>query len=103
MATPNTITLNWKAPTANADGTTPVTPLSGYGIWQGASATTLTQVATVTVLTWTSPVLAAGTYYFGIEAIAADGKDSVMSNTVSAVVNPEVPGAPTSITISAVI
>ena len=108
MPTPAPITgnftISWQAPTKNVDGTSPVTPLSGYGIWQGASATTLAQVATVaaTLLTWTSPQLSAGVYYFGIEAIAADGSDSVMSNVVTGtIVPPEVPGAPTSVLITA--
>jgi len=63
----------------------------------------MTLVATVapTVLTWTSPLLQAGHYAFGIEAIAADGSDSKMSNTVAATIQaPAVPGAPTSLTIT---
>jgi hypothetical protein len=101
-----TLTISWKAPTTNADGTSPVTPLSGYGIWQGPTATSLKLVTTLsaTALTYTTPPLPPGPYFFGIEAIAADGSDSIMSNIVSGTITaPEVPGAPTSVTITATV
>lgn len=104
--TTGTLTLGWAPPTSNKDGTSPVTPLSGYQIFQGSTAANLVPVATVgpTVTGYTTTQLPPGTYFFGIEAQAADGTESIMSNTVSGVIAaPEVPGAPTSITITATV
>jgi hypothetical protein len=98
-----TLSLSWKAPVANTDGSA-LTPLSGYGLYQGPSATALALVATLppTQLSYTTPPLPAGHYYFAIEAIAADGNDSIMSNVVSgSLTETETPGAPSSVTISA--
>lgn len=111
--TTGTFTLNWKPPTANADGTSPVTALSGYTINQGVSTAkppvqpaTLPPVATVgpTVTTYTTAQLPAGTYFFTVEANAADGTESIASNVVTGTISPpEVPGAPSSVTITATV
>jgi hypothetical protein len=41
------IRLVWSAPTANSDGSTPVTPLASYNVYAGPNATALIKVANV--------------------------------------------------------
>jgi hypothetical protein len=121
IATVGTLTLTWQAPTANKDGTSPVTPLSGYTVLQGFSAaippvmpatltpvpTTLTNGTTVppTQLTWTSAQLPPGTYYYAVVADAVDTAVSADSNIVSSRLNApvEIPGQPTNVTITATV
>ena len=77
-----TATLNWEPPTANTDGT-PVTPLSGYHVFYGTSASALTQSIAVSGASTTSyeiTGLTAGTWYFAIAADATDGTESAQSN-----------------------
>jgi hypothetical protein len=101
------LTIKWQAPTANANGTTPVTPLSGYSVCQGTSATSMPNCVTVgpTVLSYTATALAPGTYYFEVIANGADGLSSVPSSVVSGTItappppNPT-PGQPISVTIT---
>jgi hypothetical protein len=83
-AAAGTATLTWTAPTTNTDGT-PVTPLSGYTIYYGTSPGALTQSVAVSASTtsYTVTGLAAGTWYFGMAADAADGTESAMSNVGS--------------------
>lgn len=78
-----TVALTWVAPTANSDGSKPVTPLASYNIYQGASCTALVKVASVpaTQLSFTTPVLAPGPYCFAVTAYAVDKTESVKSNT----------------------
>jgi hypothetical protein len=81
-AATGTATLSWAAPTANTDGT-PVTTLSGYHIYYGSSAGTLTQSVAVsggTVTTYEITGLAPGTWYFAVAADAAGGVQSARSN-----------------------
>jgi hypothetical protein len=42
-----TIRLAWSAPTANSDGSTPVTPIASYNVYEGPSATALVKIASV--------------------------------------------------------
>jgi hypothetical protein len=80
-----TATLTWAAPTTNTDGS-PVTPLSGFTIYYGTSASALTQSVVVSGATTTTYVitgLTSGTWYFGVAADAADGTQSAMSNVGS--------------------
>jgi Fibronectin type III domain len=84
-ATTGTATLTWVAPTTNTDGTT-VTPLSGYTLYYGTSASSLTHSVVVsgsTTTSYTITGLAAGTWYFAVIADAADGMQSAMSNVGS--------------------
>lgn len=78
-------TLSWVAPTTNTDGT-PVTPLSGFRIYYGATPTTLSVVVDVpgaVVAEYEIANLSAGTWYFAITALAVDGTESALSSVVS--------------------
>jgi Fibronectin type III domain len=80
-----TATLTWVPPTKNTDGT-PVTPLSGYTLYYGTSASSLTQSAVVsgsTTTSYTITGLASGTWYFAVAADAKDGTQSPKSNVGS--------------------
>jgi hypothetical protein len=84
-ATTGTATLTWVAPMTNTDGT-PVTPLSGYTLYYGTSASSLTQSVVVsgsTTTSYTITGLASGTWYFALAADAADGTQSAKSNVGS--------------------
>jgi hypothetical protein len=76
-----TVTLGWSPPTLNTDGT-PVTPLSGYTVYYGTSADSMTQSLAVAGGSTSSceiTGLAAGTWYFGVAANAANGTSSASS------------------------
>jgi hypothetical protein len=78
-------TLSWTAPTTNTNGS-PLTDLSGYTVYYGTSASSLTQTVQLTDPTdvsYTIQNLAAGTWYFGVTALASDGTQSSMSNVAS--------------------
>lgn len=97
------VTLNWAAPTTNVDGT-PLTPLSGYHVFQAASAAAVlaatTPLATVAanVTSYATSPLPAGTYYFAVTAVAQLGTESAKSNVMQVLLSP-VSGAPTNLTI----
>ncbi len=85
-ASTGTATLTWVPPTTNTDGSSPVTPLSGYTLYYGTSASSLTQSVVVsgsTTTSYTITGLASGTWYFAVAADAADGTQSAMSNVAS--------------------
>jgi hypothetical protein len=93
----NTATLTWTAPTTYSDGTTiPSGVVITYNVYQGTSATTLTQlISGVSALTYSSTGLNSGTTYFFAVTAVANGLESAKSNTGSktfAVTVP--PGAP---------
>jgi fibronectin type 3 domain-containing protein len=73
------INLTWSASTGKV-------AIAGYLVFQGTSASNLTQVgATGGGTSYTNYPLTPGTtYYFGVEAVDADGNISPMSNIVSA-------------------
>jgi hypothetical protein len=78
-------TLTWTAPTTNTNGTA-VTPLSGYTLYYGTSASSLTQSVVISgssTTTYTITGLTAGTWYFAVTADATDGTQSAMSNVGS--------------------
>lgn len=80
--------LQWTAPTRNTDGS-PLTNLSGYRLHYGTIATDLVntvQIASPTTTTYTVGNLNAGTYHFGVRALASSGAESALSNIVSKVV-----------------
>lgn len=84
--------LTWTPPTQNTDNT-PLTNLAGYRVHWGASATALTQSATVAgagVTTYTVTNLTAGTWFFGVRAYTTQGAESALSNIASKVVSPPV-------------
>jgi hypothetical protein len=81
-ATTGTAILTWVPPTSNTDGSA-VTPLSGYTIYYGTSASALTQSVVITGATTTTceiTGLASGTWYFAVAAAAADGTQSALSD-----------------------
>jgi hypothetical protein len=78
-------TLNWSAPTQNTNGTA-LTNLAGYNIYYGTSAGNLSQSVQVANPGLTSYVLsnlAAGTWYFEVNAYTTTGAESVVSNIAS--------------------
>jgi hypothetical protein len=80
-----TATLVWVAPTQNTDGST-VTNLSGYLVWYGTSASSLSVTATITnpaTTSYTMPNLGQGTWYFAVSATSSDGTQSGLSTVVS--------------------
>jgi hypothetical protein len=80
-AATGTATLSWNAPTVNTNGT-PVTPLTGYTIYYGTTEGSMSESLVVSGASTTSAEvtgLAAGTWYFGIEANASDGTHSALS------------------------
>jgi Fibronectin type III domain len=81
-ASTGTATLSWSAPTTNTDGT-PVTSLTGYQIYYGTTQGALTDSASVSgaaTTTYEVTGLAAGTWYFAVAAVAADGTESAQSS-----------------------
>jgi len=76
-----TADLSWIAPQTNEDGS-PVN-LTGFNIYKGSSAASLTKIASVGASTTTFTVnsLPAGTYYFAVTAVG--GGESQKSNVES--------------------
>ena len=75
------VTLSWTAPTQNADGSA-LTDLSGFRIYYGTTASTLTQTVTLNspaTLTYVISNLKSGTWYFAIKAINSTGAESALS------------------------
>jgi ABC-type glycerol-3-phosphate transport system substrate-binding protein len=78
-------TLSWQAPTTDTNGE-PLTNLSGYVIYYGASQTDLSQTIklnTVGMQTYVIDNLTAGTWYFAIRAMTSSGAESGLSDIVS--------------------
>jgi hypothetical protein len=85
VATADSVTLSWSAPTENTNGSA-LTNLTGYIIYYGPSASAMTQtidINTVGMLTYVVDNLSAGTWYFQIVAVNAAGVQSNPSVTVS--------------------
>lgn len=79
--------LQWTAPTRNTDGSA-LTNLSGYRLAYGTTATELPYSIDLTSSTTNYIVsnLNAGTWHFGVRALASSGLQSELSNIVSKVV-----------------
>ena len=78
-------TVSWEAPTTNTDGT-PLTDLTGYRIYYGASPDKLghsVQIKTIGLQTYVIDDLQSGTWYFAVMAVASDGSESKLSDIVS--------------------
>jgi hypothetical protein len=78
-------TISWTPPTTNSDGSA-LTGLAGYKIDYGNSATSLTksvQVASAGAHSYTVSNLAAGKWYFAVQAYTNSGTQSGMSNVAS--------------------
>lgn len=101
--------LSWAAPTANTDGSSPVTPLASYNIYQGPNATSLAKSANVLapVTKYIASALLPGTYFFAVTAVGVNGTESaesaVASDTITVVQPAKVPGQPTSLTITSTV
>ena len=80
-----TAQLTWTAPTSNTDGT-PVVGVLTYRVYHGLSAAAMTDMVPVTGLTYTYGNLAAGTHYFAVSAVNAEGFESPKSSVRSKVV-----------------
>lgn len=82
--------INWTPATKNTDGSNYTDP-AGYKILYGVSATALTTVVRITdnaVLTWTSPDLTPGTWFFAMRSVNSVGLESdngaVLSRAITA-------------------
>ncbi len=82
-----TATLTWTAPATNEDGTAVV--LSGFNVYVGNSPGSLSPVASVgpNVTSHTVNGLSAGTAYFAVTAVGANGVESARSQTATATIN----------------
>ncbi len=74
-----TVTLSWKAPTTNTDGT-PLAGLAGYKIHYGTASGHYTATFTIGNVTQYAFALPAGTYYFAVSAYDTLGSESSFSN-----------------------
>lgn len=74
-----TVTLSWKAPTTNTDGS-PLTNLAGYKIHYGTASHSYTATFTIGNVTNYSFALPAGTYYFAVTSYDTQGSESGFSN-----------------------
>jgi hypothetical protein len=75
-------TLHWTAPTTNTNGSA-LTNLAGYHIYYGKSSSTMTTSVTITNPGTTSHTisnLAAGTWFFCVNAYTTSGMESARSN-----------------------
>jgi hypothetical protein len=96
LAVDNTMQFDWAAPVANTDGTT-LTDLSGFNLYWGTGvdpSTLLTkQVLAAGARTWTTSVLAPGTYSGYLTAITTHGAESdgsrpIVSKTIKVAATP---------------
>ncbi len=74
-------TVSWSVPLLNTDGTS-LTDISGYRVYYGTSAGTLSQSFLVSGMGITNHVvsgLAAGTYYFAVATLNSAGAASDLS------------------------
>ena len=79
------MTLTWLAPTENVDGTA-LTNLSGYVIYYGTSADTMTNkvaINTVGISTYMVTELNSGTWYFAVVAVNSAGEESTLSDVAT--------------------
>jgi hypothetical protein len=82
-------TVSWTIPTTNSDGT-PLTNLTGFRIYYGTSANSMTQVAQIAnsgISTYAVSNLSPATWYFGIRAYTSAGVESAISNIASKTIN----------------
>lgn len=76
-----TAIVTWTAPTLNTDGSAYTNP-NGYRIQYGTAATNLDRsvyTSQAAGVTWTSPTLAAGPWYFAVRAVNTLGLESDLS------------------------
>ena len=83
--TSGSATLSWTAPVDNTNGTA-LTDLAGYNVYYGTSPTAMTTVVNIAsagTTTYTVGNLAAGTWYFAVNAYTTGGTESTLSSTGS--------------------
>jgi hypothetical protein len=82
------VTLNWRAPEQNVDGS-PLTNLAGYRIHYGTLSRNYSTVVTLNTASATSysVTLPSGTYYLAMTALDGQGNESGLSNEVARTVN----------------
>jgi hypothetical protein len=98
---PLTATVSWTAPTSMTAGDPITVPLT-YNLYRGQNATALILVKSVTALTTTDTVPAAGTYWYAVSATCASCIESAKSAAVSALVSASTivsPAPPTGVAI----
>ena len=81
--------LAWDVPTRTVEGET-LQNLAGYRIHYGTNANALVQsieVQSSGANTFTVQNLPAGTYYFAVRAVTANGVESELSNIISRIVS----------------
>lgn len=83
-----TVTLSWVAPTRNTDGSA-LTDLSGYRVYYGGDATSMTSQLTVPASATGASIenLTHGTWYFALSDFNSSGVESARTSTVSMSVN----------------
>jgi len=93
-------TFDWIPPTLNTDGTPlPDAEIASYNIY--CNAVVLGNVPnTGGTDTWTSPPLPEGSYTCHATTLASNGQESAPSNAVNFTVDPSIPEAPTSFSVS---
>jgi hypothetical protein len=77
--------LSWSAPTANVDGS-PLKGPASYRIHYGTDPNNLShriEIRDPSVVSWTVSGLTAGTWYFAVTALGADGSESEYSTITS--------------------
>jgi hypothetical protein len=81
------VTLNWAAPTSNADGSA-LTDLKSYKILYGQDASNLNQSKQIpsTVNSAVIDNLSSGTWYFAVVSVNASGVESAPTNVASAAI-----------------
>jgi hypothetical protein len=85
----NSVALSWDVPTRTVDGDT-LADLVGYRIHYGTNANALVrsiELKSSGANSFTVQDLPAGTYYFAVRAITANGVESGLSNVISRVVS----------------
>jgi len=80
------VTLSWDAPTANADGSTPLTDLIGYTVCYGSSNTQLGNCQDVGNVTNVELELPIGTHYVAVRAYDNWRNESSFSNVIEVMV-----------------
>jgi len=85
---PEPVTVRWTPPTENTDGSTLIN-LAGYHLYYGSSQSNLNQVVDISnpgLATYVLNGLAAGTWYFAMTSVNANGMESPRTAVMSYVV-----------------
>ena len=95
------VTLEWDAPTTNADGSE-LTDLAGYRIYRSTTSgdypsDPLQEITDTSNVSFSLPNHPAGIFFYVVTAIDADGNESERSNEVSYNI---APGSPTNLRIT---